>query len=155
MTGGVLRALMFEVDELEKLLGCEDGDTWCNYIRSIHGVYSTMVQKNLAEDFSYEKKFEDFNDCFNAVHDGWGLPETLKVHLMNSHVLEFLAAEGCTMWSMSEECMENCHNLFKVLARKGGYENRINHDSDHRGKQLQGSQANWNTRAKRVWEEVE
>ena len=67
----------------------------------------------------------------------------------------YVVFKSLSYFFMKAECMENCHNLFKVLARKGGYENRINFDSEHRGTQLQGSQAKWNMRSKRGWEEVE
>ena len=86
-----------------------------------------MVKKDLSPpgeplDYSYEEAFDDYNRAFDHVNDLWGLPETLKCHIMGSHVVEYFVMEGATCWSTSEvrglESLERClrtgfniHNL--------------------------------------------
>ena len=84
---------------------------------TISNCYYTMVRMTLPEDYSYESAFEDFDMAFDNVHDLWGLPETLKVHILSSHVPEYFAIEGVTCWSTSEETVEGCIKLYKRRSR--------------------------------------
>ena len=60
------------------------------------------------------------------MNDLWGLPETLKCHIMGSHVVEYFAMEGVTRWSTSEETGEACHKLYKRRARTHQLDNNRN-----------------------------
>ena len=60
-----------------------------------------MVKKDLSPpgeplDYSYEEALDDYNRAFDHVNDLWGLPETLKCHIMGSHVVEYFVMEGVT-----------------------------------------------------------
>ena len=114
MQGPQLRRFLQEacLKDLAETLG-EEAEPWIWYLETIHNCYYSMVMKTLPQDYSYEIAFNDFQLAFDNVHDLWGLPETLKVHIVSDHVLEFFAIEGLSCWSTSEETGEACHKLYK------------------------------------------
>ena len=65
------------------------------------------------DDNGYEEAIIKFIEAFNGCHDAWGLPETLKIHILEHHVGDYLAMEGITCWSTNDELVESCHALLE------------------------------------------
>ena len=55
----------------------------------------------------------EFNNAFEACHEEWGLKETLKVHILQCHIDEYLEMSGKTCWSSNDECVEAVHQLLE------------------------------------------
>ena len=73
------------LQELGLMLG-DGGDIWLDYLRAVRDLYGVLVQKNLDVD-GYKTKVETFQKTFEECHQMWGLPETLKVHILGSHII--------------------------------------------------------------------
>ena len=76
--------------DLDKLV-IQFGDgcmVYTRYLRSIRNLHSIMVQKTLAPRPVYTAAVDEFNAAFEDVYP-LGINETLKVHILGVHVLEF------------------------------------------------------------------
>ena len=112
------------LDELRKLLPeCDDNvaHLWIDYLSALRELYSVLVRPTLDDDFSYEDKFEQFETAFEAVHNVWGLPETVKIHILTSHTLEYLTETGETLSKVNDEHLERAHQKVRY------FETRHNH----------------------------
>ena len=99
------------LQELGLMLG-DGGDIWLDYLRAVRDLYGVLVQKNLDVD-GYKTKVETFQKTFEECHQMWGLPETLKVHILGSHIQDFLEMTGQTCWSTNDENVECVHQLLE------------------------------------------
>ena len=93
--GKYLREIMLEPNlaQLKLLLG-DEADVAIDYLRATRELYDVCVRQHLDESYDYEDKIEAFREAFNAVHDAWGVPETVKVHIMCDHVGDYFAYTG-------------------------------------------------------------
>ena len=79
-------------------------------------LYEVRVSKEIAPD--YNARISNFTKAFDAVHQLHSLPETLKIHILKSHVGDYLSLSGVTCWSNSDEMVETCHQLLDRRHRK-------------------------------------
>ena len=93
--GKYLREIMLEPNlaQLKLLLG-DEADVAIDYLRATRELYDVCVRQHLDESYDYEDKIEAFREAFNAVHEAWGVPETVKVHIMCDHVGDYFAYTG-------------------------------------------------------------
>ena len=91
------------LDDLAQMIQGEEGQEWKRYLSSIRELHSTMVKKELDEDYQYEDVFENFLSAFETVHEKYDVSETLKIHILNSHVLEYFALTGTTCAQQNDE----------------------------------------------------
>ena len=71
----------------------EDGDMFVRYLAAIREMMAVCNQEELM-DYSYEEKAEEFRDAFEEIQEAYGLPETIKVHILGHHVPDYLARTG-------------------------------------------------------------
>ena len=83
-----------------------------DYLRALRDLYGVLVQQNLDVD-GYKEKVVTFRRTFEECHLTWGLPETLKVHILTSHVEDYLEMTGLTCWSTNDENVEAVHQLLE------------------------------------------
>ena len=79
---------------------------------ALRELYGVLVQKNLDVD-GYKSKVDKFKRTFEECFQMWGLPETLKIHILSSHVQDFLEMTGQTCWSTNDENVECVHQLLE------------------------------------------
>ena len=116
-TGGPCRQIISKksLQELQQLLG-HDGKVFVDYLASLRELYEVLVSKEIAPD--YDARISKFTKAFEAVHQLHSLPETLKIHILKSHVGDYLSLSGVTCWSNSDEMVETCHQLLDRRHRK-------------------------------------
>ena len=56
---------------------------------------------------NYTEIVDEFNASFEDLYT-LGLSETLKVHILGCHVLEYFELEQSTMHDTNDECIESC-----------------------------------------------
>ena len=83
-----------------------------DYLTALRELYGVLVQQNLDVN-SYKEKVVTFKRTFEECYQMWGLPETLKVHILGSHVEDFLEMTGQTCWSTNDENVECVHQLLE------------------------------------------
>ena len=83
-----------------------------DYLRAVRDLYGVLVQKNLDVD-GYKDKVQKFQETFEECHQMWALPETLKVHIISSHVQDYFEMTGQTCWSTNDENVEAVHQLLE------------------------------------------
>ena len=60
------------------------------YLRSIRVLYYTCVKKELDQTtFTYKADVAKFSSSFEEVYKRWQVPDTLKIHILREHILEF------------------------------------------------------------------
>ena len=78
--------------ELLRILGEDDEDSiaMVEYLRSIRVLYYTCVKKELDQTtFTYKADVAKFSSSFEEVYKRWQVPDTLKIHILREHILEF------------------------------------------------------------------
>ena len=121
-TGKVLRRIISPSSL--SLLSTYLGDTaapYINYLESLWELYIVCASKHLEDDYSYEDKVTQFQQSFDEVNRVFNLSETTKVHLLYSHVQEFLSLHGHTMGLFSDEPIETCHGQLRVMERRNNF----------------------------------
>ena len=98
------------LQELSLMLG-DNGKDWISYLECFREVYYVAAKHEL--DPSYPAKIDAFKKAFNTLNEVWGLSETLKVHIVEEHLGEFLDSAKETLWTCSDENVEACHQLVK------------------------------------------
>ena len=121
-TGKVLRKIIgpSSLSLLSTYLG-ETAAPYINYLASLRELYIVCTSKHLDDDYSYEEKVTEFQQCFDEVNRVFDLSETTKVHILYSHVREFLSIHGHTMAMFSDEPIETCHGRLRFMERKHNY----------------------------------
>ena len=121
-TGKVLRKIIgpSSLSLLSTYLG-ETAAPYINYLASLRELYIVCTSKHLDDDYSYEEKVTEFQQCFDEVNRVFNLSETTKVHILYSHVREFLSIHGHTMAMFSDEPIETCHGRLRFMERKHNY----------------------------------
>ena len=118
-TGKVLRKIISPTSL--SLLSTYLGDTagpYIQYLDSLREIYIVCAKKHLDDDYSYEQKVTRFQQSFDEVHRLFNLSETTKVHILYSHVQEFLSLHGHTMAMFSVEPIETCHGQLRFMERR-------------------------------------
>ena len=121
-TGKVLRKIISpnSLSLLHTYLG-DTADLYINYLHSLRELYVVCTQSHMDEDYSYEEKVRKFQQSFDAVHMRFGLSETPKVHVLYSHVKDFISKCGHTMAMFSDEPIETCHGRLRFMERRHNY----------------------------------
>ena len=83
-----------------------------DYLTALRELYGILVQKTLDVN-GYKEKVLTFKRTFEECYQMWGLPETLKIHILSSHVEDFLEMTGQTCWSTNDENVECVHQLLE------------------------------------------
>ena len=106
------------------LLSTYLGDTagpYIQYLDSLREIYIVCAKKHLDDDYSYEQKVTRFQQSFDEVHRLFNLSETTKVHILYSHVQEFLSLHGHTMAMFSDEPIETCRGQLRFMERRHNF----------------------------------
>lgn len=72
-------------------------------------LYYACVCQKVKPDFI--DKVQAFSEAFHDCFWQFGLQETVKVHIMLAHSLDFVMATGRTMARWSDEAIERCHSV--------------------------------------------
>ena len=94
------------LDELLRILGEDDEDSiaMVEYLRSIRILYYTCVKRELDQtNFSYTTDVANFRSSFEEVHKRWQVKETLKIHILREHILEFFIDTQETMNTTNDQ----------------------------------------------------
>ena len=73
------------------------------------------------EDNTYEEKIRKFQQSFEAVHTIFNLSETPKVHVLYSHVKDYISKCGHTMAMFSDEPIETSHGRLRFMERRHNF----------------------------------
>ena len=84
-------------------------------------VRSLSLENHLDEDNTYEEKIRKFQQSFEAVHTRFNLSETPKVHVLYSHVKDYISKCGHTMAMFLDEPIETCHGRLRFMERRHNY----------------------------------
>ena len=80
------------------------------YLRSIRILYYTCVKRKLDKtNLSYITDVDKFRSSFEVVHESWQVPETLKIHILRVHILEFFTDTQETMNTTNDQGPEAKH----------------------------------------------
>ena len=114
----------------------DNADVYIQYLASIREVYSACVQRELVDSGDkssgaksyFEDKVDNFKAAFDAIHKltSGSVGDTLKVHVLSCHCLEFVAAHGHTLAHLSDEPIETLHGKFRSFERRSNYRCRKN-----------------------------
>ena len=101
----------------------------------------------MEDDYSYEDKVTQFQQSFDEVNRVFNLSETTKVHILYSHVPEFLSLHGHTMGMFSDEPIETCHGQLRFMERRHNYRCNRSLVGKYKGKRSKASFDLWNLRS--------
>ena len=121
-TGKVLRKII-SPNSLSLLASYldETADVYIKYLDSLRGLYIVCTKNHLDEGNTYEEKIRKFQQAFDAVHMRYGLSKTTKVHVLYSHVKDFISKCGHTMAMFSDEPIETCHGRLRFMERRHNF----------------------------------
>ena len=154
-TGKVIRQIMAPemLQELRMLLpDCDDNAAhlFIDYLEALRELHYVLVKPELDEEYGYEGVFENFMTAFEAVHDVWGLPETLKIHILNTHTLEYLSEEGQTLCMTNDEHLETGHQKVRYHELRHNFKCRKNVVGAYKKKRSLSSITSFNSFNKRL-----
>ena len=147
-TGKVLRRIISPSSL--SLLSTYLGDTaapYINYLDSLREIYVVCTNKKLDDDYSYEEKVTEFQQSFDEVNRVFNLSETTKVHILYSHVQEFISIHGHSMAMFSDEPIETCHGRLRFMERKHNFWCSRNLVSKYKGQRSKASFDMWNLKS--------
>ena len=76
---------------------------------------------------NYTEIVDEFNASFEDLYT-LGLSETLKVHILGCHVLEYFELEQSTMHDTNDECIESCLQMVNKRDHYVAYQAKITKD---------------------------
>ena len=118
------------LQDMYRYLGeSDEAKIWIQYIESVSAVYYCMVKQQ--RDPQYEKILQHFNDCFSNVQS-LGVNQTLKAHLVGSHVADYMKETGLTMWRSSDESCESTHSKLRKREELHNFKVTKNLASSHK-----------------------
>jgi len=85
-----------------------------------------FLSKKTLDVNGYKEKVKTFKRTFEECYQMWGLPETLKIHILSSHVEDFLEMTGQTCWSTNDENVECVHQLLERRNLRHGFKKTKN-----------------------------
>ena len=118
--------------ELQRMFG-EGSVVWTRYLRAIRCLHSAMVQKELVPN--YVEIVDEFNSSFEDLHT-LGLSETLKVHILGCHVLEYFEWTQETMHDGNDEAIESCIKMVNKRDHLFNTKNTKNFTTPYKRKKL-------------------
>ena len=86
------------------------------FCQSLWDLYKVSVSKTLCDNW---RTFTDrYEAKFRSLHRTIGLMDTLKQHILVSHVPEYFDVTGKTLWASSEEYLETTHSQLRMMEER-------------------------------------
>ena len=86
------------------------------YCQSLWSLYKVSVAKELCTNW---KTFtDDYTKKFKVLHHSIGLMDTLKQHIIVTHVPEYFDLHGVTLRASSEEYLESTHSVLRMMEER-------------------------------------
>ena len=87
-----------------------------DFCQSLWRLYKVSVAKTLVDNW---KDFtDDYTKKFLALHHSIGLMDTLKQHILVTHVPEYFDLHGVTLRASSEEYLETTHSSLRMMEER-------------------------------------
>ena len=87
-----------------------------DFCQSLWRLYKVSVAKTLVDNW---KDFtDDYTKKFLALHHSIGLMDTLKQHILVTHVPKYFDLHGVTLRASSEEYLETTHSSLRMMEER-------------------------------------
>ena len=86
------------------------------FCQSLWSLYKVSVTKTLCDDWRVYT--EDYKAKFLALHHSIGLMDTLKQHVVVTHVPEYFKTHRWTLRASSEEYLESTHSALRKMEER-------------------------------------
>ena len=86
------------------------------YCQSLWTLYKVSVAKELVNNWKFFT--DDYTKKFQVLHRRIGLMDTLKQHIIVTHVPEYFALHGVTLRASSEEYLESTHSVLRMMEER-------------------------------------
>ena len=78
-------------------------------------------QLNFFEEDLYNEVFKNFKNCFEILRDNYGLSETLKIHVINTHFKYYFNQTGTNFCKTNGEMVKSCHSTLRIHEEKHNF----------------------------------
>ena len=90
------------------------------HLKNISEVHKVATKKELDIDDAKEVLTKFTND-WKVMRDKFNLSESLKIHIINDHMLDYFELTGKTLLTVSDEITEAAHSALRTFDERHKY----------------------------------
>ena len=118
LEGGQCYKLMKNIDKLEETID-DEHKSIIDAFKATEILNKAVCGKNLEDNF--EEALENFEDSMMFLSGKYGFSITPKIHILITHVPQYIHLTGKSLGFVTDQTVENCHQLVNRRMEKSKY----------------------------------